>query len=52
MVNYLYDLEDIEENHEAFAQQRTVVASKAVTSLNKAPARDVVPLGDVDIAAM
>ena len=44
MVNYLYDLEDIEENHEAYAQQRTVVASKAVTSLNKAPARDVVPL--------
>jgi malonyl-CoA decarboxylase len=53
MVNYLYDLEDIEENHEAFAQQRTVVASKAVTSLNKAPARDVVPLNDnIDIAAM
>jgi malonyl-CoA decarboxylase len=52
MVNYLYDLEDIEENHEAFAQQRTVVACKAVTSLNKVPARDVVPLGDVDIAAM
>jgi len=44
MVNYLYDLEDIEENHEAFAQQRTIVASKAVTSLNKASARDVVPL--------
>ncbi len=52
MVNYLYDLEDIEENHEAFAQQRTIVASKAVTSLNKASARDVVPLGDIDIAAM
>ncbi len=52
MVNYLYDLEDIEENHEAFAQQRTIVASKAVTSLNKASARDVVPLGDVDMAAM
>jgi hypothetical protein len=30
-----------------------VVASKAVTSLNKAPARDVVPLSDnIDIAAM
>jgi malonyl-CoA decarboxylase len=52
MVNYLYDLEDIEENHEAYAQQRTVVASKAVTSLNKAPARDIVPLSDLDIAAM
>ena len=46
MVNYLYDLEDIEENHEAYAQQRTVVASKAVTSLNKVPARDVVPLAE------
>jgi malonyl-CoA decarboxylase len=46
MVNYLYDLEDIEENHEAYAQQRTVVASKAVTSLNKAAARDVVPLAE------
>ena len=52
MVNYLYDLEDIEENHEAFAQQRTIVASKAVMSLNKAPARDVVPLNDMDVAAM
>jgi len=47
MVNYLYDLEDIEENHEAYAQQRTVVASKAVTSLNKAAARDIVPLPEV-----
>jgi malonyl-CoA decarboxylase len=52
MVNYLYDLEDIEENHEAYAQQRTVVASKAVTSLNKVPARDVVALSDMDVAAM
>ena len=31
MVNYLYDLDDIEKNHEAYAQQRTVVASSAVT---------------------
>jgi malonyl-CoA decarboxylase len=52
MVNYLYDLEDIEENHEAYAQQRTVVASKAVTSLNKVPARDVVPLENVNMAFM
>ncbi len=50
MVNYLYDLEDIEENHEAYAQQRTVVASKAVTSLSKAPARDVVPLENVNMS--
>jgi len=46
MVNYLYDLEDIEKNHEAYAQHRTVVASNAVTRLLRAPARDVVPVGD------
>jgi malonyl-CoA decarboxylase len=50
MVNYLYDLEDIEKNHEAYAQQRTVVASKAVTSLNRVSARDVVPVNDVTMA--
>jgi malonyl-CoA decarboxylase len=44
MVNYLYDLEDIEKNHEAYAQQRTVVASKAVTALARVSARDVVPV--------
>ena len=41
MVNYLYDLADIEKNHEAFAQQRTVVASSAVTKLVKTPAFDL-----------
>jgi len=30
MVNYQYDLDDIEKNHEAFAENRTVVASNAV----------------------
>jgi malonyl-CoA decarboxylase len=30
MVNYLYELDDIEKNHEAYATQRTVVASGAV----------------------
>lgn len=30
MVNYLYDLDDIEKNHEAYAESRTVVASSAV----------------------
>ena len=30
MVNYLYDLEDIEKNHEAYAENRTIVASSAV----------------------
>jgi len=48
MVNYLYDLDDIEKNHEAYAQQRTVVASSAVTKLARAKARDLVPAnGDV-----
>ena len=42
MVNYLYDLTDIEKNHEAYAQHHTVVAAGAVTKLVRAPARDVV----------
>ena len=46
MVNYLYDLEHIEKNHEAYAQQHAVVAASAVTRLVKAPARDVVPVDD------
>jgi malonyl-CoA decarboxylase len=33
MVNYLYDLDDIEKNHEAYAESRTVVASSAVKRL-------------------
>jgi len=33
MVNYLYRLEDIEKNHEAFANQGDVVASSAVKKL-------------------
>jgi malonyl-CoA decarboxylase len=44
MVNYLYNVEDIEKNHEAYAQHRTIVASNAVTRLVRAPARDVVPV--------
>jgi malonyl-CoA decarboxylase len=46
MVNYLYDLEDIEKNHEAYAQYRAVVAASAVTKLVRAPARDIVPMAD------
>ena len=38
MVNYLYDLEHIERNHEAYAQQRTIVAANAITRLIRAPA--------------
>ncbi|PZU86758.1 MAG: MCD, Malonyl-CoA decarboxylase MCD [Chelatococcus sp.] len=33
MVNYRYDLDDIETNHEAFATRNTVVASSAVRKL-------------------
>ena len=45
MVNYLYDLDDIEKNHEAFAENRTVVASSAVRKLARpGPTGDVVPL--------
>ena len=35
MVNYLYRIEDIEKNHEAYANQRTVAASGAVKKLLK-----------------
>ena len=46
MVNYLYDLDYIEQNHEAYAQQHMVVASTAVRRLApaSAPSRDVVPV--------
>lgn len=37
MVNYLYDLDDIEKNHEAFAEQRTVVASSTVQRMARPP---------------
>jgi malonyl-CoA decarboxylase len=45
MVNYLYDLDDIEKNHEAYAEGRRVVASNAVRRLLRAgePA-DLVPV--------
>jgi len=46
MVNYLYDLDHIEKNHEAYAQQRAVVAAGAVTRLVKTPVRDIVLVGD------
>ena len=44
MVNYLYELADIEKNHEVYAQQRTVVASSAVTKLVRAPAFELTSL--------
>ncbi|MGE0750457.1 MAG: malonyl-CoA decarboxylase [Variibacter sp.] len=44
MVNYLYDLDDIEKNHEAYAENRTIVASNAVKRLSRAAPREVVPV--------
>ena len=44
MVNYLYDLDYIERNHEAFAQQRAIVASSAVSRLVTTPSREIVPV--------
>jgi malonyl-CoA decarboxylase len=43
MVNYLYDLDHIEENHEAYAEGRTVVASGAVQRLLQPPL-ELVPI--------
>lgn len=43
MVNYLYDLDYIERNHEAYAQHRAVVAASAVTRL-VTPGREIVPV--------
>jgi malonyl-CoA decarboxylase len=44
MVNYLYQLDEIEENHEAYAQQRAVIAANAVKRLVKGAPREVVPV--------
>jgi malonyl-CoA decarboxylase len=44
MVNYLYELDDIEKNHEAYAQQRAVVASNAVKKLVRVPSFDLASL--------
>lgn len=45
MVNYLYDLDHIEANHEAFAEHGTVVASDKVKKALRAKlsSRDLVP---------
>jgi len=44
MVNYLYDLDYIEENHETYAQQRAVAAAGAITRLVRSAVREVVPV--------
>ena len=43
MVNYLYDLDEIEKNHEVYADSRTVVASGAVQRLLRPPL-ELVPI--------
>jgi malonyl-CoA decarboxylase len=45
MVNYLYALDEIEKNHEAFAEKGTVAASPTVRKAVRAdlPSRDLVP---------
>ncbi len=40
MVNYLYDRGDIEKNHEAYAQSRTIIAANAIRKLAR-PSRAV-----------
>ena len=44
MVNYLYRLEDIEKNHEAYANDDEVVASNAVKKLLKTEGRRLLDL--------
>jgi len=44
MVNYLYDLDYIERNHEAYAQQHAIVAASAVNRLARAQLREIVPV--------
>lgn len=43
MVNYQYDLDDIEENHEAYAEGRNVVAANGVQRLLRPPL-ELVPI--------
>jgi malonyl-CoA decarboxylase len=44
MVNYLYDVDYIERNHEAYAQQHAVVAANSVSRLVRSPLREIVPV--------
>jgi len=47
MVNYLYDLDDIEKNHEAYAESRIVVAANPVKKLARpGPTGDLIPLSN------
>ncbi|MEB2320839.1 MAG: malonyl-CoA decarboxylase [Pseudomonadota bacterium] len=48
MVNYRYDLKKVEENHESYAHQRRVTASRAVRSLLPKPSRNVLRRGETN----
>jgi malonyl-CoA decarboxylase len=37
MVNYLYDIDDIEKNHEAYAENRTIVAAGGIRKRARTP---------------
>jgi malonyl-CoA decarboxylase len=49
MVNYLYDLGDIEKNHEAYAGSRTIIATGAIRKLAR-PSRALAPVAPVEAA--
>jgi malonyl-CoA decarboxylase len=44
MVNYLYDLDYIERNHEAFAQSRVIAVSNTIRKLARPAPAELVPL--------
>jgi malonyl-CoA decarboxylase len=44
MVNYLYDLDHIERNHESYAEGRTIAASNAVKKLARNSMMQLVPV--------
>lgn len=56
MVNYLYDLAEVEQNHEAYAQEREVRATKAIRALaeksgrNRPSVRKSESSGSVEVA--
>jgi len=45
MVNYRYELSEIEKNHEAYAERRSIAASSAIKRLVRAAPRELVPAG-------
>jgi malonyl-CoA decarboxylase len=49
MVNYLYDLEDIEKNHEAYAEGHAIVAASAVKRLVRKAPTDLVPAATLPV---